>query len=69
MTVETDDSMMTIAEVRSRLRVSASTIRRLVREEKLPAYRVGAQLRFKPEEIAAYINEQRVNKSARSAHE
>ena len=69
MTVETDDSMMTIAEVRSRLRVSASTIRRLVREEKLPAYRVGAQLPFKPEEIAAYINEQRVNKSARSSHE
>ena len=69
MTVETDDSMMTIAEVRSRLRVSASTIRRLVREEKLPAYRVGAQLRLKPEEIAAYINVQRVNKSARSAHE
>lgn len=60
MTVEADDPMMTVEEVRSRLRVSDSTIRRLVRENKLPAYRVGGQLRFKPDEVAAYIDAQRV---------
>lgn len=60
MTVEADDPMMTVEEVRSRLRVSDSTIRRLVRENKLPAYRVGCQLRFKPDEVAAYIDAQRV---------
>jgi excisionase family DNA binding protein len=54
--------MLTIDEVRSRLRVSASTIRRLVRDAKLPAYRVGGQLRFKATEVAAYIEEQRVIK-------
>jgi len=46
--------------VRSRLNVSISTVRRLVRDAKLPAYRVGGRLRFKPEEVAAYVDSQRV---------
>src|SRR5688572_22085138 len=42
--------LLTIDEVRSRLNVSVSTVRRLVRDGKLRAYRVGGRLRFKPEE-------------------
>lgn len=55
-----DGPLLTIEEVRSRLNVSISTVRRLVRDEKLPAYRVGGQLRFKLEEVTAYIDAQRV---------
>ncbi len=44
--------LLTIDEVRSRLNVSVSTVRRLVRDGKLRAYRVGGRLRFKPEEVA-----------------
>jgi excisionase family DNA binding protein len=52
--------LLTIDEVRSQLNVSISTVRRLVRDAKLPAYRVGGGLRFKPEEVAAYVDSQRV---------
>lgn len=63
-TVETERSMtgdsatrlLTIDEVRSQLNVSISTVRRLVRDRKLRAYRVGGRLRFKPEEVAAYVD-------------
>jgi excisionase family DNA binding protein len=50
--------LLTIDEVRSQLNVSISTVRRLVRDGKLRAYRVGAGLRFKPEEVAAYVDSQ-----------
>ena len=66
ITVDADTALMTMDEVRSRLRVSASTIRRLVRDEKLPAYRVGGQLRFKPSEVTAYIDAQRISKARSS---
>jgi excisionase family DNA binding protein len=52
--------LLTIDEVRSRLNVSVSTVRRLVRDGKLRAYRVGGRLRFKPEEVAAYVDSQLV---------
>jgi excisionase family DNA binding protein len=52
--------LLTIDEVRSRLNVSVSTVRRLVRDGKLRAYRVGGRLRFKPEEVAAYVDAQLV---------
>jgi excisionase family DNA binding protein len=52
--------LLTIDEVRSRLNVSVSTVRRLVRDGKLRAYRVGGRLRFKPEEVASYVDSQLV---------
>jgi excisionase family DNA binding protein len=55
--------LLTIDEVRNQLNVSISTVRRLVHDRKLPAYRVGGRLRFKPEEVAAYIDSQRVGGS------
>lgn len=60
MTPDADTTMLTIDEVRARLKVSVSTIRRLVRAGKLPAYLVGGQLRFKPAEVIAYVDGQRV---------
>ncbi len=65
MTTDTDTPMLTVEEVRSRLNVSISTVRRLVHAGKLPAYLVGGQLRFKPEEVAAYIDSQRVGSVTR----
>jgi len=52
--------LLTIDDVRSQLNVSISTVRRLVRDGKLRAYRVGGGLRFKPEEVAAYVDAQLV---------
>lgn len=60
MTPDADTTMLTIDEVRGRLKVSVSTVRRLVRTGKLPAYLVGGQLRFKPAEVIAYVDGQRV---------
>jgi len=60
MTADTETPMLTVDDVRSRLNVSISTVRRLVRAGKLPAYLVGGQLRFKSEEVAEYIDAQRV---------
>ncbi len=60
MTADTDTPMLTVEDVRSRLNVSISTVRRLVRAGKLPAYLVGGQLRFRLEEVTAYVDSQRV---------
>ena len=55
------EKLLSIDAVAERLNVSISTVRRLVRDAALPAYRVGGRLRFKPHEVAAYIDAQRVN--------
>ncbi len=50
--------MLDIEEVAERLRVSESTIRALVREKRLRAYRIGGKrgrLRFKEEDIDRYV--------------
>ena len=60
MTGDSSTPLLTIDEVCSWLNVSISTVRRLIRDAKLPAYRVGGRLRFKPEELAAYVDSQRV---------
>ena len=64
MTADPDTPMLTIDDVRSRLNVSISTVRRVVRAGKMPAYLVGGQLRFKPAEVTAYIDAQRVEVGA-----
>lgn len=53
-----EDRMLDILEVSEQLKVSESTIRGLVRSGKLRAYRIGGKrgrLRFKEEDLAAYI--------------
>lgn len=50
--------MLDIEDVAERLRISQGTIRRLVNEGKLRAYRIGGKrgrLRFKEEDLNRYI--------------
>ena len=54
------DKLLAIDEVAERLNVSVSTVRRLVRDGALPAYRVGGLLRFRLPEVEAYIDAQRI---------
>lgn len=58
MIVLEEYAMLDIEEVIKRLGVSDSTIRRLVREEKLRAYRIGRRLKFKQEDIDRFVESQ-----------
>lgn len=58
MIVLEEYTMLDIEEVIKRLGVSDSTIRRLVREEKLRAYRIGRRLKFKQEDIDRFVESQ-----------
>lgn len=51
------DQLLTLQQVADRLQVSMSTVRRLVDAGKLKAIRIGRNLRVRPEDIAAYIEE------------
>ncbi len=55
------EKLLTIDDVSERLSVSISTVRRIVREGLLPAYRVGGRLRFKLHEVDAYVDAQRID--------
>ncbi|HSH77318.1 MAG TPA: helix-turn-helix domain-containing protein [Herpetosiphonaceae bacterium] len=61
--------MLDIEAAATCLGVSVSTVRRLVRTGDLPAFRVGRQLRFRPEEIDAYIESRRIRPLAGSARD
>jgi excisionase family DNA binding protein len=50
--------MLDIEEARTRLDLSDSTVRRLVKEGKLRAYRIGRRLKFRPEDLDAYVEAQ-----------
>ena len=50
--------VLDIEQVAEQLHISEGTIRRLVREGKLRAYRIGGRrgkLRFKPEDVTSYL--------------
>lgn len=51
------DQLLTLQQVADRLQVSMSTVRRLVDAGKLKAVRIGRNLRVRPEDLAAYIEE------------
>ncbi len=52
--------VLDIAAAAACLGVSVSTVRRLVRAGTLPAFRVGRQLRFRVEELDAYLEASRI---------
>lgn len=52
--------MIDVTEAAKRLGLSVSTIRRMVREGHLPAYKLGKQLRFKTEDLTDYVEANRV---------
>lgn len=47
--------MYTVDEVADMLRISASTVRLLIRQGELKAIRVGGQLRIRKEDLDEYI--------------
>jgi excisionase family DNA binding protein len=58
LTMTDDRPLLDITTVAEKLNISGSTIRGLVRSGKLRAYRIGGkrgQLRFKDEDLRAYI--------------
>jgi excisionase family DNA binding protein len=55
MTLPTDVALLRLDEVASRLKVSMSTIRRLIRRNDLKAVRVGRQLRVRPADLNTYL--------------
>lgn len=63
MIVLEDYVMLDIKEVMERLELSDSTVRRLVKDGKLRAYRIGVKLKFKPEDLDRYIESQVVQPS------
>jgi excisionase family DNA binding protein len=57
--LETPD-FYTVKETAQYLRLCEKQIRRLIERGELPAYRFGAALRIKKQEIDAYVEEQRI---------
>lgn len=55
--------MIDVEEAAKRLGLSVSTVRRMVRDGTLPAYKLGKQWRFKPEELTAYVEANRIKPS------
>lgn len=50
--------LMTINEVMKFAKVSDSTVRRWIRQQTLPVYRVGCQLRITRDDLIKFIHEQ-----------
>lgn len=51
--------LLRLDEVASRLNVSIDTVRRLIKEKKLQASRIGGQWRVRPHELTRYIEKGR----------
>ena len=60
----TDNRLMKKDAVCERLNISRRTLERLISDRSIPCYRIGGQIRFKPEEIEAYICACRARPSA-----
>ena len=63
--------MLTLRDVAETLRVSQTTVRRLVRAGSLTAYRVGkrGQLRIREEDLESFLEKRRVLSSAQEDKE
>ncbi len=55
---ENESRILTVRELAGYLRVHQSTVYRLLRERKLPAFRVGTDWRFSRETIERWMREQ-----------
>jgi excisionase family DNA binding protein len=52
---QSDDALWDVAETAAFLKVSDSTIRRLVGRDEIPFKRIGDQLRFAPDAIRRWV--------------
>ena len=59
--------LMTIDEVAEYLRLHPMTVRRLVRERQLPAFKVGRQWRIKRESLDRWVEEKTMQNDPASA--
>lgn len=53
------DQILTLKEVAAYLKLAEKTAYRLVSEGKLPGFKVGGSWRFKREDLAAWIEQQK----------
>lgn len=56
----TTPAMLTVEEAAERLGTKVRFVRRLVAERRIPFYKVGKYVRFDPDDIAAYLQNGRV---------
>ncbi len=61
-------SLLTLEEVAGMLRVSKTTVYRLVERREIPCWRVGRSLRFAHEDLTAYLRARRVGSAALDEH-
>lgn len=52
------ESLLTVQDVADRLKVSESTVRRLIDQGAIPIVRIGRQIRIRPEDVEKYIKQQ-----------
>jgi excisionase family DNA binding protein len=62
MSIDADPSLglLTIAEVAELLKVSASTVRRLQQQRKIPYVKVGGSIRFARSDLALYLEKRHI---------
>ncbi len=53
------EKLMTPEEVAEALQMHVETVKRLLREKKLPGFKVSGQWRISPSELRTYLEEQR----------
>ncbi|MBA2117329.1 helix-turn-helix domain-containing protein [Bremerella alba] len=53
--------MLTLKDVAERLHVSRDTVRRIVLNGELPAYRIGGQYRITQKDIDSYLGHNRID--------
>lgn len=59
MSLVTEQRMLTLVEIATRLGVSRRTVLRWVQEGALPAYRIGGIIRVRPEDFEAFLERSR----------
>lgn len=55
------DEYMSVKEIASLLKVNIVTVRRWVRNDKLPAYKLGKDYRITKKDLDKFLSERRVN--------
>lgn len=59
------DEILTLKEVAEYLKLAEKTAYRLAAEGKLPGFKVGGSWRFKQQDVAAWIEDQKIHQKMR----
>jgi excisionase family DNA binding protein len=60
MSIDADQTLLTILEVAEFLRVSVPTVRRLMEQRQIPFFKVGGSIRFTRGDIDSYLQKRQV---------